>query len=91
MFSYRIGGVDYVNVNTTIIFPADSVNGNQVCFDVSIIDDLAFEKDEYFSLHIVSAEDNVIIHIEYISFHIHDDDCEHACTNVKLNSSQYLK
>lgn len=70
------GGLDYVDVNTTIIFPANSMNGDQVCFGVRIIDDLAFEKDEYFELHIVGAEDNVILHVAYISFHIHDDDCK---------------
>jgi len=71
-------GVDYVEFDLFGSFDEDSENGTRLCFSIRIIDDQAFEKDEYLSLHVFS-ERNVVIYNPYIEIHIHDDDCE-LCT-----------
>ena len=48
------------------------MNGSVVCTNVTLIDNQAFEKDEYFTV-LVSAEPNVAIHDNFI-LHILDDD-----------------
>ena len=40
-------------------FPTGSMDGDRICFNVSIIDDEAFEKDHFFLIIISSPEDNV--------------------------------
>ena len=46
-----------------------------MCYNVSIIDNMAFEKTEDFTLHIIFVEtDNVIATVNYISIYIVDDD-----------------
>ncbi len=66
-------GLDYMQVNdATRFFPIGSVNGNTTCTDVQIIDNMAFEKDEYFSV-LVSSESNVGVHSN-ATVHIFDDE-----------------
>jgi len=69
------GDVDYGPVATTITFPRGSEDGTRRYFRIPIFNDLLFEKDETFSLHIHDVEENVHVHIKYQNVTIHDDDC----------------
>ncbi len=57
-----------------MFFSAGSRNGSQVCIDIVLLDDRAFEKDEYFTV-VVSSEQNVRVHNNF-TVHIVDDDCK---------------
>ena len=73
---FFLGGSDFDVVNARLVFESGSGNGTRMYFDLSIIDDAMFEKDEYFTLHLVAANDGVVFHIAYLSVHIHDNDRE---------------
>lgn len=59
------------------MFEVGSVNGDEDCIDISILNNLAFEKTESLSVHIVAVEATVRIHIAYLTIVIHDDDGKH--------------
>lgn len=67
-------GSDFLEVTATVVFPPGSENNDTECFDVTIVDNMAFEKREYFWLHIIAVEEGVMIHITAVSFHIIDND-----------------
>ena len=46
LFYYTTDGVDYTGVSVDVVFPAGSSQGNQVSFNISIIDDQLVEGDE---------------------------------------------
>ena len=71
-----LAGDDYISVNTTVTFGVGSVDGSPSCFDVTIDNNMAFEKSESFSLHIEAIEDNVEAHTKYFTIEIMDDDGE---------------
>ena len=58
------------------------MNGTEVCFNVSITDDMFVEKNEFFSVHIKTEDRNVWIRgLPYSVITIYDDD--------RKNISQY--
>ena len=59
----------------------------QSCFTVEIIPDESFERNEYFTVSITGAEENVHVYTENITVHIEDDDSESL---VKLIPHQSL-
>ena len=61
-------------VTPTIIFPVNSMNGDTECSSVPIVGNMAFEKDETFSLQIDSVEQGVMISSSSASVVIQDDD-----------------
>lgn len=71
-------GSDFESLEETVIFPPGSVNGSNgmsACVTVTIVNNTAFEKSEYFALVIVAVEDNVVI-LFNLTIHIIDDDCK---------------
>ena len=46
---------------SSLFFEASSVNGQLLCINFTIVDDLCFEKDHNFSISINTTEDNVDI------------------------------
>lgn len=64
--------MDYDGFDVTISFPP-SDNGAEICRNITIRNDEAFENNEFFSVH-VESERNVVIHIKYAIVHIQDDD-----------------
>lgn len=71
---FLLGGTDFDQIDTTVRFSEGSGNGARSCFNVTIRNDRAFEKDQYFSLRITAFEDNVHILVDTFDIHIHDDD-----------------
>jgi hypothetical protein len=63
-------------VDITVTFPAGATNGNQQCFNVSIINDMAFEKNESFLLGFGDVEAGVVVHDSETTISILDNDCE---------------
>ena len=54
--------MDYVSIFGGIFqFAAGSMNGDQVCVNVTILDDIIFEKAETFALLLSTAEVNVLV------------------------------
>ena len=55
-------------------------------FEVNIANNMAFEKDEFFSLLLVdvSEVDNLHLHIENLTINIRDDDGMHSCCFFSL-------
>ena len=53
--------MDYGDVMDIFQFPPGSVNGNQECADVVIINDDIFEKLETFAVILSSTEENVFV------------------------------
>ena len=66
-------GDDFEMVEAMLYFDGGSGNGEGVCVNVTILDNTAFEKDEYFTLQVVS-EMNVVIHDSTSTVHIVDDE-----------------
>lgn len=62
-------------VETTLFFPVGSETGDEVCSNITIVDDGAFEKNEEFFINLES-ERNVIVITPRIFVHIQDDDCK---------------
>ena len=77
------------------MFPVNSMDGADECRDISILNNLAIEKTENFSLHIIDVEENVFLHIEWLTIHIRDDDCkgklEVGCSDLakKMSSGKF--
>ncbi len=68
-------GQDFVEVDdSSHYFPAGSVTGSVICINITITDNRAFEKDEYFTV-VVSSKPNVEIHGDVTIF-VQDDDCK---------------
>lgn len=67
-------GSDYVAVTEVLTFPEGSIEGARSCLNISILDDMAFEKTEYFTVDIGNTPGNVQVHIASTSVHIMDDD-----------------
>lgn len=59
-----------------LVFPENSMDEAEECRDISILNNLAIEKTENFSIHIVDMEENVFLHIEWLTIFIRDDDCK---------------
>lgn len=74
--SLSVAVQDYSSVQTTFTFPPGSVSGpaSRQCLNAFIAEDNIFEKDEIFTLNIVSTSDNVVSHIATFFVNIHDDD-----------------
>lgn len=72
-FSYAAGS-DFDAVAATVMFPVNSENGQRSCFEVTILNDMAFEKNQSFILNITAVEDNVQVHLRYITVNIVDND-----------------
>ena len=66
-------GDDFEMVEAMLYFDVGSGNGDRVCVNVTILDNKAFEKDEYFNLQ-VTSEMNVVIHDNTSTVHIVDDE-----------------
>lgn len=73
-FSTFTAGPDYMETFAMEFFSNGSVTGDTVCVYVPLIDDDNFEKTEYFYVHIVGVEENVVVHVSYASVHIYDND-----------------
>ena len=56
-----------------LYFDLGSNNGDRVCVNVTIMDNMAFEIDEYFTLQVMS-EINVVIHDNTATVHIVDNE-----------------
>lgn len=69
-----LGESDFNPVDITVTFPENSTDGARSCFNVIILDDMGFEKTQYFSLMITDFEENVHLLIATFDIHIHDDD-----------------
>ena len=66
-------------MNSTIGFAVGSNNGERICVDVRIIDNLAFNKLRIFSVHILILEldfTGIQLHLGWAWFHIINNDCE---------------
>lgn len=75
LIKFIADGLDYsVLSDFTIIFDETSNDGTTECFDVPILNNLALENTEQFSLSITSVEDNVLLAIANLVIHINDDD-----------------
>ena len=68
-------------IDDSLSFSSGSQSGDMVCTNISIFDDLAFEKEEDFFVH-VSTEPDVIIDDEYAIINIIDNDCKYKNTLV---------
>ena len=68
-----IADLDYEAVDSMLYFDIGSVDGEELCLNVTITDNQAFEKEENFSLHFMS-EPNVISHSMYTRVIIADDE-----------------
>ena len=70
-------GSDYsLPVNLYGTFVAGSDAGDYYCFTFIILDDPCVEDDEYFSVHLLAFDNDVIIHIVYALVRIVDHDCK---------------
>lgn len=58
----------------TLVFPASSSVGSTNCIRIPLIDNEAFEKMEYFYVHVKYSEQNVVFHQSHVQVHIYDDD-----------------
>ena len=58
------GGVDYALTPAELTFPADSEQGDLVCIDMEIIDDLAVENNESFYVEL-STNDSKVQLLDY--------------------------
>lgn len=54
-------------------FPASSMGGEEICFNITILDDTIFEDTEYFYLNL-ELESNVIAHNTTALVNIIDDE-----------------
>lgn len=72
---------DYIAVNNqTLSFDVGDVDGELRCVDITILDNIAFEKTEHFYVHI-DSETEVVIHQEYAPVYIVDDDRKSCSSN----------
>ena len=74
------GGVDYALTPEKLTFPVDSEQGDLVCIDMEIIDDLAVENKESFYVELSTNDSNVQL-LDYCqrkSIYIIDSDGEVA-------------
>lgn len=78
-----LAGEDFEMIDVSLSFPSGSQPGDTHCINISIIEDLSFEKDEDFSVHVVSDPD-ADIDAEYTTVHIIDND------STSLHSSYML-
>lgn len=67
-------GDDYNSLDESFVIPSGSDSMFSLCYDVTILDDLAFEQDQVFFLHLTSSEDNVEILHPLIPVTVQDDD-----------------
>ena len=68
-----LAGEDFGVTDISLFFPPESQAGDTLCTNISIIDDLAFEKDENFLVHAVSGPDEDMDD-EYATVYIIDND-----------------
>ena len=71
-----MGSDFYPPISSESTFVASSNIDDFYCFTFTIVDDLCAEDDEYFSVHLQTSDNDVIIHIAYASVHIVDHDCK---------------
>lgn len=73
----------------SLFFPAGSENEATLCFNITILEDLCFEKDHNFSLHINSTEDNVNIGpLKYAEVIIYDNEGNFEKGNLKSSCTK---
>lgn len=75
----HIGGRDFESINTSLVFPLGSVQGDISCIDIRIYDNLAFSKTRIFSVHIAEVEigdRGLVIHDPYANVSIFNNDGE---------------
>ncbi len=66
-------GADFEAVSAIIFFPIGSMAGAKESINVTILDDMAFEKNEDFWIHL-SSEPAVYISMPYVNVTIIDDE-----------------
>jgi hypothetical protein len=76
IFDSSLAGSDFVEVDTTVVFPPWSADDSRMCFNVTILDDSNFQKERSFSLEIGDVEDNVRLLVSSLEVTVHDDDSE---------------
>ena len=81
-----IADLDYEAVDSSLYFDIGSDNGETLFLNVTITDNQAFEKEEDFSLHVLS-EPNVIAHVTYTEVIIADDDGKKKVRRSSSSSS----
>ena len=86
---------DFDPVSDSLSFTAGSVTGDEVCINVTLVDNDAFEKDEYFTVE-VASEVNVVVH-NNLTLHIMDEDgmllewyIQIVCCSLHAPSIKYL-
>ena len=76
-FFSRIDGSDYqFTPNPDLAIPSGTIDADPdstQCINITIFNDLIYEKDEYFSVH-VASEEEVSIPDPYASVNISDDE-----------------
>ena len=70
---YFLAPTDYLSVSTQSNFPVSSENGSTECVNISIVDDLAYEKDKIFFV-IIESEPEVILPDPNVTVVIADDE-----------------
>lgn len=73
------GGTDFESINSTLVFPQGSVQGDIACIDIRIYDNLAFSKTRVFTVHIIVLEigdRGLVIHDPYANVSIFNNDGE---------------
>ena len=69
-FILLVAGSDFEPIEMNVIIEAGEEQG---CFVIEIIPDELFEENEYFTIIITGAEENVHVYTENITVHIEDD------------------
>ena len=70
---------DFVMIRDIQLFPVGSWPGDQVCFDIDIINDIITEGSEYFTVHVEVLDINTVVPMaySYALIHIIDEECEY--------------
>ena len=73
-FFFSLGGVDYVPLNTTIIFRSGMAAGSSLCVSIGLLDDIVVEANqESFLVSINGTDPAAIIEAATTPIYIHED------------------
>ena len=82
LYFFSVGTEDFEVVDAEVHFPTGSENNDTACLSITILDDLAYEGNEFFSVHLIPGV-NVISFYPYAGVFITDNDGE--CVIIHVN------
>ena len=83
MTSSAVEDSDYTSISSDIVFLSGSTDGTSQCVHITIIDDIALEGNQTFTVTLMTSDPDVRLGNDVTVITIEDNDCTYVSLKIK--------